>query len=216
MTELPNESSYIPTDREAAALAMKRLVDAGNFVVLDTETTGLDFYNDVPCQVAVVAPDGNVLLDTLVKPHIPISLGAAQVHGITTAMVADAPVYADLHVSLFDLLAGKDVVIYNAGYDVAMLRNAAKVCGIRQDDVCFWHCAMEAYAAWHDDWNDYHGNYRWQKLDTACRRLNVEVESHPSHTALGDALRTLGVIKALAAWADAQIPAEVLAAYRTD
>lgn len=194
------------SDKEQAAYRMLQLVKAGNFVVLDTETTGLDFYNDVPCQIAVVAPDGSVLLDTLVKPHIPISAGAVSVHGITDETVRQMPNYADIHGRLMELCGGREVIIYNADYDMSMLRNAIRAAGIDEPRLPFVGCcAMYAYAEFHGDWNDYHENYRWQKLDTACRRLKVEVEA-PEHSALGDALRTLGVIKAMAQWSEKNNP----------
>lgn len=47
--------------------------------VLDFETTGLDTPHVV--EVALVGSDGRVLLETLVRPGVPIPTEATEVHG---------------------------------------------------------------------------------------------------------------------------------------
>jgi DNA polymerase-3 subunit epsilon len=59
-----------------------------------------------------------------------------------------------------------------------------------------WVCAMEAYAEFWGEWNDYHGNYRWQKLATACRQQGIGVVN--AHDAMGDARMTLALLAKLA------------------
>ncbi|MCW3664158.1 3'-5' exonuclease, partial [Burkholderia cenocepacia] len=60
-----------------------------NFILLDTETTGLDESAEI-VEIAVIDDAGNVLLNTLVKPKHPIPNSATAIHGITNAMVATA------------------------------------------------------------------------------------------------------------------------------
>ncbi len=45
------------------------------YAILDTETTGLG-KNDEIIEISILALDGTVLLDTYVKPSIPVSKGA--------------------------------------------------------------------------------------------------------------------------------------------
>ena len=60
------------------------------WVILDTETTGLDNTAEA-IQIGVLAPDGNVLLNTLVNPICHIPENVTHIHGITNEMVEDAP-----------------------------------------------------------------------------------------------------------------------------
>jgi DNA polymerase-3 subunit epsilon len=164
----------------------------GGFLVLDTETTGID--GEI-CQIAIISHSGQTLLDSLVKPSRPIPASATAVHGISNAMVADAPVWADVRLQVAALVANKDVVIYNSGFDTRMLYNSDRAHGIERHqwlDLANWWCAMEAFAEVYGEWNDYHGNYRWQRLSTAAAYYDIAVKD--AHTALGDCLLTLAVV----------------------
>jgi hypothetical protein len=48
-----------------------------------------------------------------------------------------------------------------------------------------FNCAMEQYAAWCGDYSEYHGNFRWQRLNGG-------------HRALGDCRATLDLIRGMA------------------
>jgi DNA polymerase III subunit epsilon len=173
------------------------MVRAGDYVVLDTETTGLS--DGEICQIAIVDANGEVLLDTLVKTTQPIPEGATYIHGITGSDVANAPTWAALQPRVRGILKGRNVVIYNATYDRKMMHKSDERAGLQRTDykleATYWD-AMEHYAEHRGEWNDYHGNYRWQKLTNAARQVGISVEN--AHTALGDVLMTLAVIKAMA------------------
>jgi DNA polymerase-3 subunit epsilon len=168
-----------------------------DFLVLDTETTGLERGEIV--QIAVVDATGNVLLDTLVKPGQPIPGDATRIHGIHDYDVQDAPSWALISPALVKLLTGRDVVIYNAVYDRKMMHQSAEAAGLPKVDwkalASFW-CAMEAFAEVFGDWNAYRGSYRWQKLVTAARFYGLPVVD--AHSALGDCLMTLAFVKKMA------------------
>lgn len=174
------------------------MVKRGNFVVLDTETTGL--HDGEVCQVAVVDHAGNVLLDTLVKTTQPIPDVARRIHGISDEMVKDAPGWAEVAAQLKLILTGKDVVVYNAVFDRKMMHQSAEKAGIAKIDwksFSRWWCAMEEYATRYGEWSKYHGSYRWVKLVDAAAACDVEVAD--AHTALGDVLMTLGVVRFMVA-----------------
>jgi DNA polymerase-3 subunit epsilon len=176
---------------------LKQAYQRGNFVILDTETTGLERGEIV--QIAIIDQTGQTLLDTLVKPNNPIPYSAQAIHGITDAIVADAPSWAEVSPKVQSLVQGKDLMVYNAVYDRKMLHQTAESNGmpkIQWREIAQWVCVMEAYAIYHGDWNDYHQSYRWQKLTDAATRLGID-RKH-AHSALGDCLMTLGVINALA------------------
>lgn len=180
--------SYLKTFREA--------LKGKAFYVLDTETTGL--YDGEIVQIAIVHSSGKTLLDTLIKPGQPIPADATAIHGITDEMCKDAPSWPEIAENLKHVLNLQNVVIYNAVYDRKMMHKSQErhnLPKIEWKEISFFHCAMEAFAEFYGDFNDYRGNYRWQKLVTAARHCNVTVAD--AHNALGDCLMTLGVVKAM-------------------
>jgi DNA polymerase-3 subunit epsilon len=182
-------------DKRDAAQGARQALE-GHCVILDTETTGLNRdRDDEPVQIAVIDWDGNVLLDTLVKPSFPIPADSTRIHGITDEMVKDAPTFADIQDKFIEAIRGKHVVIYNADYDRGILSNVAK------GDLLRIHagvvsCAMNRYAQFYGDWNDYHGSYRWQSLINACGQQGIEVTGE--HSALGDCKLTLALMRKMA------------------
>jgi DNA polymerase-3 subunit epsilon len=164
-----------------------------NFVILDTETTGLtdgEIY-----QIAIINSEGRALLETLVKPVHGIPYDAYRIHGIHDENVKDAPSWRDVAPQVKSVITGFDVIVYNAVYDRKMMHQSAEKCGMEKIDwktISPFYCAMEAYAEFYGEWNQHHGNYRWQRLTFAALHLNIPVEF--AHSALGDCLMTLGVL----------------------
>jgi len=68
-----------PEDRYEAALWARQLLSRNDWVVVDTETTGLGATDQV-VQVSVVDPSGRSLVDTLVQPTCEIHPMASKVH----------------------------------------------------------------------------------------------------------------------------------------
>lgn len=172
---------------------------SGDFVILDTETTGLGSDAEI-CQVAIIDSQGKTLLDTLVKPVRAIPAEATRIHGITNDMVKAAPNFINVAQAVWDACQGKTVIVYNAEYDFRLLEQSEKACNpLALSD---WHtiereCAMIKFAEIYGDWNDYKQSYRWQKLETAARHYGLPVVD--AHSALGDCQMTLAVCKAMLA-----------------
>lgn len=173
------------------------LVRGNDFVVLDTETTGV--LDAEICQIAIIDSNGNELLNTLVKPSKPIPEQASRIHGISNDGVKDAPAWAEVQPQMRDILRGKDVVIYNATFDRKMMHWSDEKAGLPRCDykteARYWD-AMEFYAEYHGDWNEYHGSYTWQKLTVAAERLGIDTKH--AHTAIADCRMTLAVIERMA------------------
>ena len=93
-----------PAVREAVSRQARAWLEA-NALILDTETTGLGDDAEV-VELAVIDCAGAVLLDTLVRPSGPVPAEAAAIHGITDAMLADAPTWSEIHARFCDLVEG--------------------------------------------------------------------------------------------------------------
>jgi DNA polymerase-3 subunit epsilon len=174
------------TDRERAAEWARDLLERSDWVILDTETTGTSPYDEI-VQIAIVASDGRVLFDSLVKPTRSIPPDATAIHGITDADVRDAPSFPAVYGRVHEIISGKRVIIYNAQFDLrlihqTMARHKLLSYGLDSDQA---ECAMLVYSAWVGErWSD--GGYKWQKLQNA------------DHSAAGDCLATLALIKKMA------------------
>src|SRR5215212_4271960 len=77
-------------DRVAAVEWARDLMVSGDFVVFDSETTGLSSPVDF-VEIAVVSPTGETLVDSLLKPSWRIEPGARAVHGHTAKSLSGAP-----------------------------------------------------------------------------------------------------------------------------
>jgi len=175
---------------------IKQAVKNENFVILDTETTGL--HDGEIVEIAIIDHLGNTLMDQRIKPHDGIPPEAQRVHGISEADVMDCPHFEDVVFTIIGHLTGKDVIVYNAVYDRKMLHCSAEHAGIEKIDwktFSNWICAMNAFSPIYGEWNSYYGNYRWQRLSTAASYYGITVQN--AHSALGDCLMTLGIVLAM-------------------
>ncbi len=177
-------------DRQLARVWARDLLNRADWAVLDTETTGLGNTAEV-IQIAVVAPDGGTLLDTLVRPNAPIPADATAIHGITDVMVERAPPYLDVYPALLEVLRGKLVVCYNAAFDRRLLRQTAVRSHAPELPVA-WDCAMEQYSRFIGRRSARGGSYSWQPLP---RRAEYRFAKHQ---AIVDCLATLDVIRTMA------------------
>lgn len=189
------------TDREDVLRWAADLTAKGNYVCFDSETT--DLHGEI-VQWAVVAPNGTLLGSGFVKPTEPITESAQAVHGITEAMVEDAPPFDVAWEGIWKHLESKIIVIWNAHFDVQRLMTSARPYGLTLPRLRT-ECAMKQYAVFHGEWNEYYGNYRFQSLATACSALGI---AKPDHSAVSDAQACAAVVQALAGLAllDEQAP----------
>ncbi len=154
-------------------------------VYLDTETSGLKgLYaggTDEIVELAILDNRGKPIINQLIRPALRNSWPQAQrIHGISPAMVADAPTLDMLLPEITAAVSGCQVVIYNKAFDLQFFPSHvflnSKV-----------HCAMLRYAEWNGEWNDYYGNYRWHKLHVAAAATGF-AEDVEWHRALADTI----------------------------
>ncbi len=96
------------------------------YVLIDLETTGANPVVDRITEIAIQRFEGGQPLacfDTLVQPERSIPGNIQRLIGITDAMVADAPRFADLAGQVRALLEGAVFVAHNARFDYGFIRN---------------------------------------------------------------------------------------------
>jgi len=182
-------------DRRAAVERARTLV-AQCPVFLDTETTGLDAAAEV-VEICIVDLAGAALLDSLVRPTRAIPPDATAIHGISDAMVRGAPTWSDLWPDVQRLVSERHVAIYNADFDLQMMRQSHRAHGLpwRLGDDKLW-CVMRLYAAFAGQWSERRGDYRWHKLEVAAAQCGVAVAT--AHRARPDALLARAVLQHMA------------------
>jgi DNA polymerase-3 subunit epsilon len=97
-------------------------------IFLDTETTGLEHrLGDRVIEVGCVELLGRKLsgkrFHKYINPEREIDPGAQAVHGLTSEFLADKPLFADIADELCDFIAGAELIIHNAPFDVGFLNN---------------------------------------------------------------------------------------------
>lgn len=163
------------------------------YIVLDTETTGLNAAEDEILQVSIIDNEGAVLFDSYIKPTQHTEWAEAErIHHITPEMVADAPTIAEVMPEINDILNRYDKIVgYNLKFDKAFLENnGAEFLNTEYAD------AMKMFAPIYGEWNDQRGSYKWQKLTIAADYYGYDWSEHKeAHNSLGDCYATLHVYK---------------------
>lgn len=190
--EASKKRARLNSKRGQAALTAQAWL-AADALFIDTETTGLN-YNDQVIELAVVDSRGQILLETRLRPSVPVGLGAQDIHGISAANLANAPTWTEISPRLRQLLEGRQVVAFNHDFDSRLLQQTAHAFADN-----YWslqvkeHCAMALAAQAFGSTN----RYRSISLSAAVTKAGITWQGE-AHSAAGDALTTLAVVKAIA------------------
>jgi len=163
---------------------------------LDTETTGLGPDAEI-VEIAIVDTEGRPLVNTLVRPQGEVPPDASRVHGLTTAMLQSAPTWAQLWPQIQAVMAGRLVLMYNADYDVRLMRQTTERYGLAFDipgvefgDLLMLYSEFKGVRG-------QNGSLRRWRLEQAGRELQIPLPN--SHRALDDTLLTREVHRKIAA-----------------
>ncbi len=103
-------------------------------IVLDTETTGLDWKNgdrviEIGCIELLNRAFTGKRYHVYINPERSISAEARAVHGIDNEFLADKRVFAAIAQEFEDFVRGAELIIHNAPFDVGFLVNELKLAG---------------------------------------------------------------------------------------
>jgi DNA polymerase-3 subunit epsilon len=155
-------------------------------IFLDTETTGLNAQGgDRIVEIGCVEMVGRRLTGDnrhfYLNPQRPSHPDALRVHGLTDEFLADKPRFEAIADELLRYLAGAELVIHNAPFDIGFLDEEFKRCGLPgvagqvaqiTDSLLL---ARERFPG------------KSNSLDALCRRLEVDNSNRTLHGALLDA-----------------------------
>jgi DNA polymerase-3 subunit epsilon len=173
---------FIEEDRVKTVGWARELMHEG-CLVLDTETTGLGEAEIV--EIAIINHQGDVLLNSLVRPTIEIPEGAIAIHGITLEMVEAAPTFPEIYPQIKEIIEDKKIAIYNSEADIGFLNYCCKLHTLKKLKLEDTICLMHWYARWYGEYSGYWRDYKFQPLNGG-------------HRALEDCLAALDALKEMA------------------
>ncbi|OUR73840.1 DNA polymerase III subunit epsilon [Methylophaga sp. 41_12_T18] len=155
-------------------------------VVLDTETTGLSTADDhriieIGCVELINRRATGETFHQYINPQREIDAGAQEVHGITSEFLADKPKFADVAADFMQFIAGAELIIHNAAFDVGFLNHElAKLAGQAQrvGDVASILDTLKLA-------RDKHPGQK-NNLNALCRRYDIDNSNRELHGALLD------------------------------
>lgn len=158
-----------------------------NYVVIDTETTGLSNRTDEIIEIGMVKIENGNIVDeysTLIKPNCIISNAASKVNGIYDSDVKNAPSFNDVCNDIHKFINGNTIVAHNASFDISFLKRQSEECGIETDKIFY----VDSIDIAKNSINNI-ANY---KLDTIVKFFGL---SEQNHRALDDAKQTAIIVQ---------------------
>lgn len=160
--------------------------NTSRYVVLDTETTGLETQLEHriieigAVEVVERRLTGNNFHE-YINPQRAIDAGAQEVHGITVEFLEDKPLFSDILSRFVDYVDGATLIIHNAPFDVGFINYEFSRHGY--DRPIESHCEILDSLAFARE------RYPGQRnsLDALCKRLDIDNSHRTLHGALLDA-----------------------------
>ena len=149
------------------------------FVVFDTETTGLDPEKDTVVQLSAVRiVNGKIqsqeVFDRLVDPERPIPARTTEIHGITDDMVKGAPKLAEVAQDFAAFCGGAVLVAHNAPFDMGFLHAQARAGGPAFEAPALCTARLSQHLS---------PSLSGHTLDDLAERYDVELPPEARHTA---------------------------------
>ena len=156
-------------------------------IVLDTETTGLE----TELGHRIIEIGALELLDRklsgrelhyYLNPERSIEAGALEVHGLTTEFLSDKPLFSAIAVEFLEFIAGAELVIHNAAFDIGFLDYELSLTGSDLGRVGDRAKVLDTL----DLARELHPGQR-NNLDALCKRYLIDNSNRTVHGALLDA-----------------------------
>jgi len=150
-------------------------------IVLDIETTGLDYTRERIIEFAAVRLENGKIKDTyetLINPQQHIRKSSMAIHGITQEMVEDAPTEEEVLPKIMKFIGDAPIVAHNAIFDYSFINEA----NLR----VFGHEISNPRIDTQQLFKEICPDIDAPSLDALTERFNVKLTNH--HRAMGDAM----------------------------
>ncbi|MBL4868524.1 MAG: DNA polymerase III subunit epsilon [Pseudomonadales bacterium] len=155
-------------------------------VVLDTETTGLEHAQghriiEIGCVELVDRKLTGLTYHQYVNPDRLIDDGAMEVHGITNEFLADKPVFDEIAAEFVEFIAGAELIIHNAAFDVGFMDQEFQLAGKDIGPTSNFCTVLDTLGLAREK----HPGQK-NSLDALCKRYGINNDHRDLHGALLD------------------------------
>jgi DNA polymerase-3 subunit epsilon len=155
-------------------------------VILDTETTGLDYRTgdrlvEIGCVEMLGRQLTGVRFHKYINPEREVPPGAIAVHGLTDEFLADKPKFREVVDEFMDFVRDAEIIIHNAAFDVGFLNNELSL--LQKDSIeQLSHCVTDTLRMAREIRPGKKNN-----LNALCSEFGIDNASRTLHGALLDA-----------------------------
>lgn len=156
-------------------------------IVLDTETTGLEprlghRIIEIGCVEVIDRKVTGKRYHQYINPEREIDEGAEEVHGISTAFLADKPLFIDVVNDFLNFIRGAELVIHNAPFDVGFIDHELTLLDQQNNHVENISTVLDTLVLA----RKMHPGQK-NNLDALCKRYDIDNSQRDLHGALLDA-----------------------------
>lgn len=156
-------------------------------IILDTETTGLSPQEghriiEIGCIELIDRKFTSKRFHHYINPEREIDQGAQAVHGLSSQFLQNKPVFTLIAQEFLDFIAGAELIIHNAPFDVGFINHEFKLLGKKWKTVTD-HCRVVDTLVLA---RQLHVGQR-NSLDALCKRYSIDNSHREMHGALLDA-----------------------------
>lgn len=156
------------------------------YVILDTETTGVNFEDDRVIELSIINMDGMTLFSSIINPKMILPAKITELTGICQEELDKGDPFEFFAPGIKAFLDGKTVIAWNVDFDRRMvLKEFSRTLYSIE---CDWLCAMNMYHVL-----KLNKKGRWPKLSAAMEAEGITRAQQ--HRSLGDCLDTLAVLE---------------------
>ena len=163
-------------------------------LILDTETTGLDFDKDRIIEVACLELiddvfSGEKFHNYYSPENIIISKQSEEIHGLNNDFLKKYNSFESEIQSFLEFIGDSQLIIHNAQFDLSMINNALKRIGKKmipdEQTLCTLELSKKKFPGSKNN------------LNALCRRFGISLEEREKHSAITDCFLLLQVFQEL-------------------
>ena len=108
------------------------------YIILDTETTGLDPDDghkiiEIGCIEILNRNISNNTFHKYINPNREIDVEASKIHGLTNSFLKDKPVFEEIYPELREYISNSPIIIHNAPFDIGFLQKEHSMTNVSDD-----------------------------------------------------------------------------------